>query len=187
MGHGYSGVMCYKVYLKYLQPVRNLEKEEDEPSTIYRLRNSDTGKSTASTSESSSSSSEPNASMKSSAAQVQNNTSHPVVFKDRSSHGVVDFSIGNMRLAAFNHGIEVSKKELQEILREEDPLTKRGSFDEVEDAILLVTLEKLRPYFLADEEGMTNCLEVYLPWRQNFSWETRIDFLYKKFYEQWTV
>lgn len=94
---------------------------------------------------------------------------------------------GNWRLVAASIDDPASTKRqvIERYKKTINPVLRNGAFTRVEDCLLILTIEKLKP-FLA-REGHFGCLLAYLPWRCETTWRDRANNLFSDWIVPWTL
>ncbi|ODM96556.1 snRNA-activating protein complex subunit 4 [Orchesella cincta] len=94
---------------------------------------------------------------------------------------------GNWRLVAAKIDDPGSTKRqvIERYKKTINPVLRNGAFTRVEDCLLILTIEKLKP-FLA-KEGHFGCLVAYLPWRCETTWRDRANNLFSDWIVPWTL
>ena len=92
----------------------------------------------------------------------------------------------------WNKGVELmvdhkaTRHQLQERWKKSiNPIIRHGAFTRVEDALLLLSIERLRCF--VREEGHFGILMHYLPWRYETVWRDRAGSLFSNWIVPWTV
>ncbi|OXA52093.1 snRNA-activating protein complex subunit 4 [Folsomia candida] len=86
--------------------------------------------------------------------------------------------------ASLNHE-GITKRVAQERYKKLNPFIKVGPFSRTEDCLLLLTMQRLKP-FLCDE-GHFGYLLHYLPWRYETTWRDRATNLFNDWIVPWTL
>lgn len=94
---------------------------------------------------------------------------------------------GNWRLVAASIDDPASTKRqvVERYKKTINPCLRNGAFTRVEDCLLILAIEKLKP-FLA-REGHFGCLLAYLPWRCETTWRDRANNLFSDWIVPWTL
>jgi hypothetical protein len=66
-----------------------------------------------------------------------------------------------------------------------NPMLRTGAFTRTEDALLLLTIERLKPFLFA--EGHFGAVLAYLPWRYETTWRDRANNLFNDWIVPWTM
>ncbi|XP_021954901.1 uncharacterized protein LOC110851434 [Folsomia candida] len=86
--------------------------------------------------------------------------------------------------ASLNHE-GITKRVAQERYKKLNPFIKVGPFSRTEDCLLLLTMQRLKP-FLCDE-GHFGYMLQYLPWRYETTWRDRATNLFNDWIVPWTL
>lgn len=94
---------------------------------------------------------------------------------------------GNWRLvaASIDNPAATKRQVIERYKKTINPVLRNGAFTRVEDCLLILTIEKLKPFL--GREGHFGCLLAYLPWRCETTWRDRANNLFSDWIVPWTL